>query len=80
MSLSNWIRISMRAASLWRRGKNVYQHSEQVKEKVEQIQSMASGMYKKAGSPDAAQVGAAIGKGAANAFLKLKKLKKKLEE
>ncbi|MDI9401898.1 MAG: hypothetical protein ACOX2U_09450 [Limisphaerales bacterium] len=79
MSIVNMIKMGVRAVTLWRRGKLTYQESEILKEKIEKAQNLAGEMYEKAGRPDAAQVGGALGKKAGKAFLSLKKFKEKLD-
>ena len=79
MSIVNMIKLVIRALALWKRGKSVYQDTEALKEKVEKAQGLAAQVYEKVGRPDAAQVGGAMGRSAGKAFLKLKRLKEKLD-
>ena len=44
-----------------------------VKDRIEKTQAYANHVYEKAGRPDSAQIGAALGRGAGRAFLKFKK-------
>lgn len=79
MSIVNMIKLGIRALALWKRGKSVYRDSDALKERVEKAQGLAAQMYEKVGRPDAAQVGGALGRSAGKAFLKLKKLKEKID-
>ncbi|MBQ7589610.1 MAG: hypothetical protein IJU47_02865 [Verrucomicrobia bacterium] len=73
MPLLKIISLGMKIYTLCRKGKNIYGKAEMVKDRIEKTQAYADHVYEKAGRPDSAQIGAALGRGAGRAFLKFKK-------
>ena len=73
MPLLKIVSLGMKIYTLCRRGKSIYGKATMVKEKIEKTQAYADHVYEKAGRPDSAQIGAALGRGAGRAFLKFKK-------
>ncbi len=73
MPLLKIVSLGMKIYTLCRRGKSIYGKTIMVKEKIEKTQAYADHVYEKAGRPDSAQIGAALGRGAGRAFLKFKK-------